>query len=117
MPQTILVTVEEIEDTAHFLRPVMITAAFTITGGGIFICDATGGAFAITLPAAGSLANGEARLIIIKKKDVSANAVAVTRAGSDTIDGATTYSLAAQYDAVTLVDDADGDAWNITAAI
>jgi len=117
MPQTIELLVEEITDTAHSMRPVMVTAAMTISGGGVFICDASGGAFALTLPAAGSLENDEARQIIVKKKDSSVNAVTVTRAGSDTIDGSTTYALTAQYDAVTLVDDDDNDAWNIISTV
>jgi len=119
MPQTITLTVEELEDTAHIGRVIMVDSALTITGGAVFICDASAGAFALTLPAAGALEDitekNDGRILIIKKKDSSANAITVTRAGSDTIDGATTYALSAQYDSVTLVDDSDGDAWNIIA--
>lgn len=121
MPYSVTFEVEELVNTTHSARVQMIDAAYTINGFGVFICDASGGAFAITLPAARQLADvaGEdlSRIIIIKKKDSSANAVTVTRAGSDTIDGATTYVLSAQYNTVILCDDQDGDAWNIISTV
>lgn len=64
--------------------------------------DASGGARTITLPdcVAGILG----RVYHIKKIDSSANAVGIARTGSDdTFDGATSYSLAVQYDSVSLV--------------
>lgn len=64
--------------------------------------DCTSGAVTITLPAA----TGTGQVFRIKKIDSSGNAVTIARAGSDTIDGATSASLAAQYDKVTLVDGA-----------
>lgn len=121
MPQTIVLTVEELLATSHYGRVQMISGTHTISQGGVFICDATSGAFAITLPAAKALADAAgqdlSRFIYIKKKDASANAVTVTRAGSDTIDGATTYVLSTQYDAILLADDQDGDAWNIFGTV
>jgi len=121
MPQTIVLSVEELEETAHIGRVVMVTANLTITGGAVFICDATAGAIALTLPAAGALEDvtgkADGRILIIKKKDSSVNAITVTRAGSDTIDGATTYVLSAQYDSVMIVDDSDNDSWNIISTV
>lgn len=64
--------------------------------------DATGGAVAITLPSAASSTN---KVFVIKKTDSSGNAVTVTRAGSDTIDGSNTYALSAQYDWVMIQSD------------
>lgn len=117
MPQTITLTIEELLETSHYGRVQMINGAHTISQGGIFICDASGGAFSITLPAAKALADtaGQdiSRFLYIKKKDASANAVTITRAGSDTIDGNTSISLSNQYDTVILCDDQDGDSWNI----
>ena len=69
----------------------------------IFV-DATAGAVAITLPAASI----DGCCISVWKTDNSVNAVTVSRAGSDTIEGANTVSLALQYDAVDLI--ADGTA-------
>lgn len=78
------------------------TSAYTVLNADeIVLADATGGAFAVTLPAASARRDQ----IVIKKTDSSANAVTVTRAGSDTIDGATTYALSTQYQSVTLVSD------------
>jgi hypothetical protein len=90
-----------------------VTAAATITAttaGNIRLCDATSAAFAVTLPAA-NVSSG--REFIIKKIDASANAVTVTRAGTDTIDGATTYALSTQHAFVTII--SDGTAWRIVA--
>lgn len=74
----------------------------------IVLVDATSGAITITLPTAAS-ANG--RHYTIKKIDSSSNAVTVDGDGAETIDGATTVSLAAQYDAVEVV--SNGTAWFI----
>jgi hypothetical protein len=54
----------------------------------------------ITLPSAA--ANTD-RLLTIKKTDSGAGLVTVTRAGSSTIDGATTFVLTNQYEKVTIV--------------
>jgi hypothetical protein len=117
MPLTVTYEVEPLNETAHFARVFMISTTHTISAGGIFICDASGGPFTITLPAAGafrsSTGRDDSRILIIKKKDSSVNAVTVSRAGSDTIDGGTTVSLSSQYDTLVLCDDLDDDAWNI----
>lgn len=116
MPQSATYTLETILETALTCRPIPVTAAHTITIGAFFPCDATGGAFAITLPLAGAL-DELSRILIIKKTDASGNAVTVTRAGSDTIDGATTYALSAQYDTVVLIDDEGGGAWHVMGSV
>lgn len=113
MPQVTTVTVETIADTALIVRVVNFSATGTITIGTLILCDATSGAFTITLPVAGSQ-NGS-RILIVKKVDNSVNAVTVSRAGSDTIDGATTVPLAAQYDSTVLGDDEAGGSWHVLA--
>ena len=60
-----------------------------------------GGAFTATLPLAAVA--GEGKEIVFKKTDASANDFTVSRAGSDTIDGANTKVLGAQYDYLRLV--------------
>lgn len=83
------------------------TAAYTLTlSDSICVVDATGGAVTITLPTAASAIN---RCFYIKKIDASGNAVTVDGDGSETIDGATTASLASQYDSVQVV--SDGTEW------
>lgn len=69
--------------------------------------DASGDNEVVTLPAASTV-----KEFTIKKVDSSANTVTVTRAGSDTIDGATTYVLYAQYQSVTICSNG-GTAWRI----
>lgn len=61
--------------------------------------DATTAAQSRYLP---SIANNSDKDYCFVKIDVSANAVTIYPAGTDTIEGATSYALAAQYDNVTL---------------
>lgn len=75
----------------------------------IINADATGGAFAVNLPAANSVPAGWP--VSIKKVDASGNAVTVNRAGADLIDGATTASLAAQFNSVNLRSDGVSAWW------
>lgn len=77
---------------------------------GYLRCNAVGGAMTVNLPAA--IGNG--RLVTIKKIDSSGNAVTIDGSGSETIDGATTYTLAAQWDVVQFIDAAAG-LWEITS--
>lgn len=91
-----------------------VSSAYTITEAEalsipVWLCNATSGAFALTLPAASLLAGRE---IVIKKTDSSANAVTVTRAGSDTINNAaaTTVALTTQDQIVRLV--STGTVWD-----
>lgn len=80
---------------------VTVTTAYTIISNVFYVrADATAGAFAVTLPAALNL---QGRQILIKKIDSSANAITVTAAGSDTIEGAATSSLAAQWNKTLLI--------------
>lgn len=71
--------------------------------------DATSGNIVVTLP---TVAASIRKVFIIKKTDSSANTATVTRASSDTIDGATTYVLSTQYDSVTIESDS-GIGWVI----
>ena len=70
--------------------------------------DASGAAFTITLPTAAGITG---RMYNVKKTDSSANAVTVDAAGSETIDGALTQSLATQYQTITI--QSDGTNWVI----
>lgn len=70
--------------------------------------DASGGAKTVTLPTAIGITG---RHYIIRKKDSSANAVTVDGDGSETINGATTYALTAQYQSVSLM--SDGAGWMV----
>lgn len=77
----------------------------------VILGDATSAAFTLTLPAASSAGDGFA--LIVKKTDSSANAVTLDGNSSETIDGATTYALSSQYDAVLIV--CDGSNWHVAS--
>lgn len=83
---------------------VTVTAAHSVATEDerIILADATGGAFNVTLPEA---ANADVTEYVVKKTDVSGNAVTVATPGAETIDGAATFVLAAQWDAVRLASD------------
>ena len=89
---------------------VTVTAAYTVARSVFYVRgDATAAAFAVTLPAA---LNMQGRQIAVKKIDASGNAVTVTAAGSDTIDGSATSSLAAQWNKVHLISNGV-DTWEV----
>ena len=80
---------------------------YTVVATDTYIaCDASSGAVTINLPAA----TGTGREISVKKTDSSSNACTPTRNGTDTIDGATSYSLTVQYASSKVVDQVSG-AW------
>lgn len=87
------------------------TSAYTLVPSSDDTClaDATSTAFTVTLPAASG--NG-GKKFTIKKIDSTSNIVTIARAGSDTIDGATSALLSLQYESVTLVSDGSA-AWYI----
>jgi len=80
-----------------------VTASTTLTTSNqVVLVNASAGAATITLPAASS---GKGLLIIVAKIDSSANAVTVSRAGTDTIQGATSQTLSTQYSKSILMSD------------
>lgn len=81
------------------LPGVTKTTNFTMTQADAFVYgDATGGAITLTLPAASNATNGTiGQFFVIQKIDASVNAVNISRAGADTINGAVSKSLATQY--------------------
>ena len=86
-----------------------ITGDTTVTTANVVVfANATSGEIDVTMYAATS--NG-GRTLTIKKIDSSANAVVITRAGSETIDGATSVTLIHQNEAVTLI--SDNSNWHI----
>jgi hypothetical protein len=87
------------------------TSNYTATSADDLIpCNANGGAFTVTLPAANAFTGKVLR--IVKTDSSLANAVTVARAGSDTINGATSTTLNTQYEMITLISDGSA-AWYI----
>ncbi len=86
-----------------------ISSATTLnTTHHVVTCDASGGAFTVTLPAANGAAG---RMYHVKKIDSSGNAVTVDANASETIDGDTTKIVSTQYDSMMIV--CDGSNWHI----
>ncbi len=80
-----------------------ITGDTTVTTSNVVVfANATSGAIDVTMYTADS--NG-GRTLTVKKTDSSTNAVSILRAGSDTIDGATSVILYNQNESVTLISD------------
>jgi hypothetical protein len=75
------------------------------------IIAATGGAggITLTLPAVASM---QYKTFTVVKVDAGAGAVTLDGSGAETINGATTYALAAQWNRVTLW--CDGAGWIVT---
>jgi hypothetical protein len=89
------------------MRVVTTTDTAKITDE-VLLCSATGGALTETLPSAVNIAG---KLYTIKRTNAGANAVTVGTTSSQTIDGATTRVLGAQYESVTVL--SDGANWVI----
>ena len=78
------------------------------SGDYLLLCDSTAGAVTITLPPA-ALVPG--RIYVFKRINAGANNVVVDGYASETIDGATTYTLSSQWAGVTVM--SNGTAWFI----
>lgn len=84
-----------------------VTAAYNLLAEDwLVLADATGGAFTVTLPPAASVRN---RAYVVKRLNSGGNAVTLDGNGSETIDGATTLPLTAQYQVATVY--SDGTEW------
>jgi hypothetical protein len=81
------------------------TGAYTATNDD-YVIDCTSGTFTVTLPASSGRTG---RILIIKNS--GAGTITVDGNASETIDGATTYSLAVQYATIQIM--SDGTNWKI----
>lgn len=97
---------------ANLFKSKMTSVSTTATADAeddVLLCDATSGAFTVTLPAAASYTGKE---FSFKKTDSSSNIVTIDGNGLETIEGKTSIRLCSQYDALTIV--SDGANWAIT---
>jgi hypothetical protein len=78
------------------------------SGDYLLLCNSTAGAVTVTLPPA-ALVPG--RIYVFKRINAGANNVVVDGYASETIDGATTYTLSSQWAGVTVM--SNGTAWFI----
>lgn len=82
--------------------PIAQTVALTCAEEWFYPVDCTAGAITITLPAANSYSY---KKYVVKKVDSSANAITVAVTGTDTIEGAATSTISAQYGYIEYVSD------------
>jgi hypothetical protein len=75
--------------------------------------NTTSAAITITLPAASTVGSGWQ--LWIRKNDASVNAVTINRAGSDTINGATSLQITTRYQTIVLLS-FGGTSWGVVAA-
>ncbi len=94
---------------AFVVSVVTKTGEYTATAlDCVILCDASGGAFPINLPAA----SGVTGLILhIKKIDSSGSAVTIDGDSTETIDDDQTIDLSLQYQSVMII--SDGTSWHI----
>lgn len=88
------------------------SADYTVVSGDagdLIRVTTSGGARTITLPAISSVTDGFK--VAVAKWSGDNNAVTVARSSSDTINGASTYVLDAQYKSATFVADAETNQW------
>ncbi len=83
-------------------RPIRAVTADTVLapGDSVLLCNCTGGAITVTLM---PLASAQGRIFYIKKTDAGGNAVTLDGAGSETIDGSTTFATTAARESLTIV--------------
>jgi hypothetical protein len=87
------------------------TTTYTVVAADeVILCSASGGAWTLTLPAAGGTGM-TGKTYWIKKTDSSTNAITVDANSSETIDGQTTILLRDQYEVLEIV--SDGTNWSI----
>lgn len=85
-------------NAAH-LEAIDANSNYTVASNRVIIADATAGGFTVTLPLAANAIDME---FVVKKVDSSVNVVTVTAQGAETIDGATTVTLTAQWGKVRI---------------
>ena len=79
-----------------------------VSGDYLLVCNAAGGSITLTLP---PVALVPGRIYVFKRINSGANTVTVDAYASETIDGALTHVLSAQWNSVTIMN--NGIAWFI----
>jgi len=93
--------------TRGAIRTITATGSI-VSGDYAILANSTSGAITINLPTAAILAG---RIFVFKRVNAGANNVVIDPAASETIDGAATYTLSAQWASVTII--SNGTAWFI----
>ncbi len=89
------------------------TTNLTADNAGLVLIDASAGNVTINLPAVNAV-SGVGLQFMFYRKDSSSNTVTVNRASTNTIDGATSFTMSGQYSSRSIEGDASG-AWSTIA--
>jgi hypothetical protein len=93
------------------LAVINVSSSGTIPTTNCFLfCNASSSGFTLTLPAAST---SKGTVVYLKKTDSSSHAITVSVSGSDTIDGASSLSIATQYAVYSFV--SNGTGWSIVS--
>lgn len=85
------------------LPKVVNTTSYVVqSSDGLVLVDASAAPATVNLPSA---QQQRSRIIRVKKTDSSGNSVTIAAAGSETIDGSSTSTLASQYDTKSVYSD------------
>lgn len=96
--------------TGNYSEAITKSTDYTITTNeqnALLLGNAASAAFTFTLPSAATVGNGWG--VSFKKTDATANIITIDGAGSETIDGSTTYELTSQNQGVSIT--SDGTNW------
>ncbi len=104
-------------DAAALIGTVSKTANYSVLEADISTLirvDTTSGTITVTLPQISTLVDDFH--VIVGKVSSDTNTVSLVRAGSDTINGATSYALSAQYQAAWLIADRTNNVWTVISS-
>jgi hypothetical protein len=99
----------EVNKKPYLLRAASVDATLEAENDCMLLVDCTTGNKAVALPEYSSIIKGQ--VFVIKKTDATANTVTISTSGSETIDGAATKVLTAQYQYIWIM--ADGTNWSV----
>ena len=108
-------TIKATRSPLHNNYKTVTAASYTVKNEEMLLCDSTSNAINLTLPASSSTGGRRELVIVDKTGQAATNNITLTAAGSDTIDGAATYVITANYATVRLVD-CGGGKWSTGTA-
>lgn len=110
MPKNRFDTGRSSEYAQNHMRPFRSVAGAgpLLVSDQVVYADASGGAFALTLPDPSLFVNNT---LTVQKTDASGNAVTISPFAAETINGASSFSLPAQYDSGSFF--SDGTNWSV----
>ena len=108
-PTTLEIKIEQIVTSSVLSSYLAVTTTYqALTSDSVILCDASGGAFTVTLS---NVTVSSGKTYIIKKTDSSSNAVTIDGFSTDVIDGALTMTISTQWVSISVF--CNGSAWYV----